>query len=397
MVGLRVLAYRILHGIYKYFCILFRSQKYPLIKNVSEAFADQRRILPAGWVQCKFPEVYNLQRAFSGDFYMNELVIYSIPNASISHNSDLVLTDKGCFWEKSFRNDFSAEVPLDTPLFKYNTEEVLVRKYKKEVFIDGVSISLVGVHSHIWAHFVVSYLPKLYYAGENGYLNDRITLLTPKYGDAQLREMIYEYISEFPLVNWIEIAPNCDYKCERLLYMPSLCVLGDHSDYILPSMGIFPPIVGQLLKEHLIDHFSQLASNCASEIAPKLFIVRRSAYRTIMNNSELEHYFELKGFKMIDPGRMSFIEKVSLFSNADVIVGPLSGGFINTLFCKKGAKILGFSTLPRTIESYLPFIQSISGFDLLLVTGEDYSRTIHPDYYVPIERITAAYDVLMSR
>lgn len=378
---------------------IFRSVSYKLVSNPNDAFDSIQEIAPATWVTSFFPEVYLMQKSYQVDYYMDERVIYSIPNAIISDNSDLILTDKGCYWEKSRRNDFSVEVPLDTPLLRYDKNSVLVRKYKKEILINGNVISLIGVHAGIWAHFVVMQLPKLYYAGENGLLKDGVTILTPTYKDIQLKEMVNEYLSRFPNVRWIEIEPKSNYRCERLIYIPSLCVLADHSNYILPSMEIFPPILGKLLKKHLIDVFRERSNTMVGEEVchSKIYIIRRNRYRSLVNYQEMEEEFIKKGFTLIDPAKMSFCEKVKVFSHADEVVGPLSGGFINVMFCKPDARVLPFSTLPRTLEPFLSFLQTIAGFKMLFVTGCDLDTTTQPNNYIPVERVNRAYNELLNQ
>lgn len=399
MGSIKSLRWKIIKKVKKTYYTILRSVWCDLIVNPEEEFDTVQVISPASWVTSYFPAVYNMQKAHSGDYYMNELVVYSIQNAIISDNSDLILTNKGCYWEKSRRNDFSVEIPLDTSLLKYEDKRVLVKRLRKEKTIKGKVISLMGVHAGTWAHFVVMQLPKLYYAGENGLLEDSITLLTPKYRDSQLREMVEEYVSRYPSVKWVEVDPNYYYRCESLVFLPTLCVLADHSSYLLPSMEIFPPLLGDLLKKNLIDVFKEKADSIFGEESchSKIYIIRRNGYRSLVNYQEMEEEFTKKGFVLIDPGKMSFLEKVKVFSYADEIVGPLSGGFVNVMFCKPGAKVMPLSTIPRTLEPFLPFLQTIAGFKMLLVTGIDLDKSTQPNNYIPVERVNMAYNELLNQ
>lgn len=379
---------------------LFNSQWYNLISDLHSKFQLIKVITPATWVKCQLPEVYQVQRSCYADYYMNELAVYNIHNAVFSYGSDFILIGNDCVWEKSQRSTFSAENPADYPLLLHKENKVLLRKFRKEVFVPGTVISLVGVFSDVWAHFVVMYLPKLYYAGESGLLDGDITLITPHYKDAHLKEMVDEYLLKYPNVRRVEAGHHCNYRCESLLYIPTLCVLADASDYILPFMGIFTPLVGGLLRKNLIDCLKIKANEIFEDdfCSSKIFITRRySFYRSILNGKELEELFVSKGFTVVDPGKMSLLEKIKVFSHADVIAGPLSGGFINTMFCKEKAKVLGFSTIPRTAETFLPFIQLLSGIDLLLVTGFDLDRTTQPNYIVPMNRVEEALNHLLSK
>lgn len=398
MKNIRSLRWAIMKRVKNSYYTKFCSSWYDLIFNPTDVFDTIQIISPATWVTSYFPEVYNMQKAHCGDYYMNELTVYSIQDAIVSDNSDLILTNQGCYWEKSRRNDFSVEIPLDSPLLKFDNKKVLVKRIKNEITIKGKVISLLGVHAGTWAHFVVMQLPKLYYSGENGLLDDNITILTPKYRDSQLRAMVEEYVSRYPSVEWVEVEPNYYYICEKLVYLPSLCVLADHSSFILPSMEIFPPLLGNLLKRNLINVFKEKADSIYGEESShsKIYIIRRNGYRSLVNYQEMEEEFINKGFTLIDPGKMSFLEKVKVFSHADEIVGPLSGGFVNVMFCKSKAKVMPLSTIPRTLEPFLPFLQTIAGFKMLLVTGSDLDKSTQPNNYIPVEKVKEAYNELIN-
>lgn len=371
----------------------YRSRMSMIIKNPKEVFEKVIDINADEWIPCGHPNVFNFSKAYEGQYYYRGESVLSIANATVSDASDIIETSNGVVWSKSEKNNFCVITPRDKNLLEYDSEKVYLYAYKKTEYISGKVVSLLGVGADLWAHFVVQHLPKLFYAGEKGLLNEEITLLCPNYKDDQLDEIVSNYLRQFPNVCLRKVISETYYKCEFLYYIPILVWLGDYSEYLHPSMELFPPRVGGLLKRNLIDPMIlKIRESRRFDDYKKVYLVRRNElYRHVENEQELEDAFVKKGFKLIAPHEYTFEEKVDLFYHAEEIVGPLSGGFINTMFCHTGAKVLPFSQICRTVEGYLPFLQSISGIELLLVTGEDRSSSTQCNVFFPLDKVLSAY------
>lgn len=382
----------------RFYDLHLNSHNYSLIKTIVGDFEVIKQISPAQWIYSELPETFQYQKESGGKYLFYERDMLLMKGAVVSDKTDMVLIGNKCYWEKTFRSDFPAMIPKDCILLKYNEDQVVVRDFSKVVTIPGKVISLLGVHANIWAHFIIQFLPKLYYAGDNGYLAEPVTILTPVYSDPHLRIILNDYVQNFSKVKLIEAKPNVGYQCESLLYIPSLSVLTDHSNYMLPSMAQFTPEVGGMLKKHLIDAFvSKLSEKDNVNEHQKIYIIRRGTYRSMDNYMEIEQLFSSLGFKLVDPGKLDFLEKVRLFYNADIIAGPMCSGFMNVLFCKSGTKVLEFTPLSRTLGPYMTFIKSVTGVDLLFVTGRDHEATAQTGFHISVEKVKAAYEELMSR
>jgi hypothetical protein len=78
----------------------------------------------------------------------------------------------------------------------------------------------------------------------------------------------------------------------------------------------------------------------------KIFIDRSDSksnvknFRKIINEKEIIAFLIAKGFKAVKLSEYSFLEQVSLFNNANFIVGLHGAGFANLVFCKKNTNIL---------------------------------------------------------
>ena len=62
--------------------------------------------------------------------------------------------------------------------------------------------------------------------------------------------------------------------------------------------------------------------------------------RSIINEKEVKDYLKILGFEMVQLGKLSFLNQVKLFNNAEYIVGLHGAGFANIVFCKENAKVV---------------------------------------------------------
>lgn len=62
--------------------------------------------------------------------------------------------------------------------------------------------------------------------------------------------------------------------------------------------------------------------------------------RKMINESELVSYLKSLGFIEVFTETMSTIEKINIFKNAEIVVGPIGGGLCNVLFSPKKTKVI---------------------------------------------------------
>jgi len=71
----------------------------------------------------------------------------------------------------------------------------------------------------------------------------------------------------------------------------------------------------------------------------KIYIRRSGDIRKLVNQSEIESLLRDKGFSIIDPDDLSFVDQVKLFSSATDIVTPAGAALANIIFCKPNVQI----------------------------------------------------------
>lgn len=376
----------------------YHSITYSIINKPYECFEIYKTLKPESWENTVITETYNLNKKTIYSGWSERLDILLLDNAIVKNRTDIVITDKGCLLDKAENPNFGGMILEDVDLLRHSRNELTLRNTKEKEFIDGKVVSLLGIFSTLWAHFIIQFLPKLLIAIEKGILLDKeVVILVPFYKDNQIREIISIYADRYPHVT-IKIADDkYSYVCKKLYYIPSLTVQVNQAAYIHPHFCVFTNLMKDLLSKHFIDLFVEKANQLVTPVYSKIYLPRVGYHRTIVNHEEVDQYFKNNGFEFIYPDKLSLLEKIRIFNNADIIAGPLSGGFTNAFFCRKNAKILGFSNIPRTLESYLGSISTINSIQVLSVTGYDLDgRNIHTSYYIPLERIIKAYNYLLT-
>lgn len=116
-----------------------------------------------------------------------------------------------------------------------------------------------------------------------------------------------------------------------------------------PMASYCPEWLLNYLRDRLIPIAQQTTT--LQHYPEKIFISRKDAgARQIINEDEVFHLFEQKGFEQCIVSDLSFLQQILLFHNAKVIVGAHGAGLINILFAQPGARVIeifqarGFAT-----------------------------------------------------
>ena len=121
---------------------------------------------------------------------------------------------------------------------------------------------------------------------------------------------------------------------------------------------------------------SFLPSRKNNNLPRKFFIDRKDApaahnkLRFIINENEVKDILRLHGFEPITLSDLSFMDQVSLFNNAEYIVGLHGAGFSNLAFCKKGTKVLEIRS-DHTGDMYKNLAITVgANYDAIVEKGE---------------------------
>lgn len=119
--------------------------------------------------------------------------------------------------------------------------------------------------------------------------------------------------------------------------LPSL-VLNTNNGFRHAGVNAHPYTL-QYVKEKLLSKIENKVDT--SNFSKKIFISRRDApARRILNEDEIFELFKAQGFERYDMGKMSIEEQITLFAQAEMVVGEHGAGLTNILFCKEGTKVI---------------------------------------------------------
>lgn len=174
---------------------------------------------------------------------------------------------------------------------------------------------------HLWLHYA---LPRLAVLSDMTVDEDsEVTVVVSNAVPDFVRDTLNSYQRLFRKV-LIEYLPAGNHKFPIVYLMQPMSVKD------LPN----PMAVEWLRKTFLNDVGPPMSKR-------RLYLTRRGALeRDIINESFLTDFLELKGFEIIDGGKISFDEQVAAFRDAEIVIGPHGASFSNLSFCSPNTLVI---------------------------------------------------------
>ena len=265
------------------------------------------------------------------------------------------------------------------------------------------AISLLGQCTGNYAHWVTETLPKLIIAdGCPEY--DGLPLLVddwihPNFYDSikflgnQPRQTIG--VGRFKpcvLSEVIDVSPPAYIPPEYRAYLAT-------GEVVKISHDVFPFSRRAL---HMLRDASQKAasSGAKSSVGRRLYLRRAREScgnpRMITNIEMVERLIMRFGFKVIDPGKMSFAEQISVFRNAETVVSAVGAALANMIFMPPGSRIIAMAPYYENANYY--YFSNMAGVldhELFYVLGpqkEIGDHPLHKDYDVDMDALFDALD-----
>ena len=215
--------------------------------------------------------------------------------------------------------------------------------------IKGKVLSLLtggGGNDNYW-HWLFDVLPRLGICENKIDFNHIDFFLLPdnrrKFQSETLKHLGIPMKKQISSVNFRHIV------CDELYVTNHPVVMSENATEDIQNI---PKWISEWLRKSFLKEISKKTFN-------KIYIDRGdsisnvSHLRSIINESEIKSYLSTKGFKILRLGDHTFNEQVSIFNNADIIVGLHGAGFANVIFCKKNTKIIELrnETAGKVIEN----------------------------------------------
>ena len=366
-----------------------------IIEHPENAFEKVYHIKDATWETNQVAEIYNIAKQTTNILHHQAQDILRVKDARVIMSSDIVLTQNGALWDKYYSYNFDKSIiPWDADYLNHSGNLLQVyRSTKQTQYIKGECLSLLGVFVQVWAHFMMQFICKLYYAEEAGLLDHNTTLLVPNNMDANMKEIVEGVMSRYPNLKCVVAQDGTEYVCENLYYIQTTSVFHNQCVNFNHGQIVIPQRVVNAIQTHIVSQYlNNVKDNPKYE---KIFLIRRNTSRSLENNDEVEEYFRKEGFFFMEGAEYSLKEKAEIFHSAKIIVGPQGTAFTNTIFCNE-AKCLIFVNAAHVMENSLFTLSYPHVKRCIHITGADTSQHYQSTVYIPLDKIKNAYKEILE-
>ena len=146
--------------------------------------------------------------------------------------------------------------------------------------------------------------------------------------------------------------------------LPTLYLIDD----MQPVRRTFmPPDVAQFIRD-LAVHGYGLEPETPSR---RIYISRSDTRkRRIVNEAEIWNSFATRGFEKVAAAKLSFMDQVALFAEAEMVAGPHGAGFSNLVFAPQGTQVLEISNLERVKSVFFLLTKALGQHYVPVIGGK---------------------------
>ena len=182
-----------------------------------------------------------------------------------------------------------------------------------------------------YGHWLVDDLPRLNAAFALMRISPRpIRVLIHSYGEQidQVRlQSIRLVLGEAVHIDLVE--RDQPYRFDELFYMTPV------SQHPIQKS---PVAVDMMVRQVLCSALKNLENTDSPTL---LFVDRSSVHgRNLVNGADIKDLVQRRGFTVVDPETMPFVDQVRLFAGAQVVIGQMGAAMTNTLFCRPGTTLI---------------------------------------------------------
>lgn len=158
------------------------------------------------------------------------------------------------------------------------------------------------------------------------------------------------------------------------------------------SHGAFNPLTLDLVRRKILWQTRKISSK---DYPKKIYLRRNSGARRLRNSSDVEIYLGLQGYTSIEAEKLSFLQQVVLFSNANEVFSPTGAALVNVIFCCPGARItICMSKHRKMIYRYWLNMFSPYKLNMNYILGkidENNNNGIHGDFKIDMDDVKASF------
>ncbi|QHT67121.1 glycosyltransferase family 61 protein [Rhodocytophaga rosea] len=251
-------------------------------------------------------------------------LVVEVPNGRVHTDNAtsiaIISEDNNLIGDVSFSYNYGRVVrPEDNNIFKQRYF-VKPERYKGTVFtmLTGGS----GINNY--SHWLIDVIPRIHLLKESGLFEKIDWFLVPAYKHDFQRDTLHMLGIDKDKI--IEGDKHPHIIADNIIATTA----PRGTDQIIP-FWLCPYLKSTFFKQDLIK----------KTYPPLVYISRRdSKFRVVANEDELVKLLDSYGFATFVLSELTFIEKISLFASAEVVLSATGAGMTNMIFSKKGTKII---------------------------------------------------------
>jgi capsular polysaccharide biosynthesis protein len=205
-------------------------------------------------------------------------------------------------------------------------------------------IMLCGSSVRNWYHLLIEILPKLELIDKLPEAFSKFPLLLP--------DDVLVVATMHDIVQRLTKGRDVIYLQKHICYQTATCIYIDapilsyhvvEADLVIsPDEEHMRPAILSGFRDRILSKFTANEITNRANEPTRIFLARgKNAYRQY-NQSDVFSIFEKFGFRLVYCDKLSLIEQIRIFSNAECVAGPSGAAWTNILFCKPNVKALCF-------------------------------------------------------
>lgn len=307
-------------------------------------------------------------------------------NVCITGDSDMIVdTNRGCVISDACYNIAPEVLFVDGLLYRDKGNVGVLRntmKHVDETIPSGIMIN--GKFSKNYYHAIMENLIRLLVVNDLNIPKDIPLLVDNNVKKISSLSVILRILNKKPNRQVVYLSPLEIYNVEKLYYV-------DHVNKLVPHIKSVNANKTNLIafdKTFLMRLKIILLENASDMDTPKrIFLTRRNTNHRKYNEDEVYSILEPHGFVKLAPEEYSFEEQMSLFKNAEWIIGGSGAAFTNLLFCSNNCRIIIFRPIHNKHTS--PLFSTLAYLNnckivYFLPSQSASNSSVHTDYRIDV-------------
>lgn len=330
-----------------------------------------------------------------------DIKLFNLNNVFCNINSTSFIT-------KNMENIFIEEFPLTTLdqvnyssgfIKSHDSYHAYIRKFSKKSIREYKNIFFLGGNgSFNFYHWMLEIVPKVLLLN-NDLINkksiDAIIVNECVKNNENYLWLLEKCISHLKDIDIIYISQDENFFAEKIFFLNTFNQTVYNFKEVREMYKV-STVYNKKMLDQLKTRICKDITNKSDVKYRKIYILRNeesvSLYnKRSYNESEIFSFFKKEGFTGIYPDKLALIEQVSIFKNAEFIVGPSGASWSNIIFSEASSKAI--SWLPEALEYFDTYstLGYLNNIDMKFIKYKSINDELHSPYSIELKDIIELY------